>query len=196
MLASDDEELIEHARKLSQQSREDFPHYEHHEIGYNYRMSNILAAIGRGQLMVLDERVKRKREIFRSYQQALSDLPGIEFMPEAPYGRSNRWLTVILITPEEFGADRETVRLALEAENIESRPVWQPMHMQPVFNTEIPSIESQKPNTGKPQCKCRVIGGNVAEDLFNRGLCLPSGTAMTHSDQNRTIETIQSCHRP
>ena len=196
MLASDDEGLIEHARKLSQQSREDFPHYEHHEIGYNYRMSNILAAIGRGQLMVLDERVRRKREIFRSYQQALSDLPGIEFMPEAPYGKSNRWLTVILIAPEEFGTDRETVRLALDAENIESRPVWKPMHMQPVFNTEIPSIESQKPNTGKPQYKCRVIGGNVAEDLFNRGLCLPSGTAMTTSDLDRTIEIIRACHRP
>ena len=99
MLASDDEELIEHARKLSQQSREDFPHYEHYEIGYNYRMSNILAAVGRGQMMVLDERVKKKREIFEGYQQALSDVPGIEFMPEAPYGKSNRWLTVILITP-------------------------------------------------------------------------------------------------
>ena len=113
-------------------------------------------------------------------------------MPEAAYCKSNRWLTVILITPEQFGADRESVRLALEAENIESRPVWKPMHMQPVLNTQIPSIESQKPNTGKPQYKCRVIGGNVAEDLFNRGLCLPSGTAMTPSDQNHTIETIQS----
>ena len=196
MLASDDEELIEHAKKLSQQSREDLPHYEHYEIGYNYRMRNILAAIGRGQLMVLDERAKEKREIFDYYEQALSDLPGIEFMPEAPYGKSNRWLTVILITPEEFGADRETVRLALEAENIESRPVWKPMHMQPVFNTEIPSIEAQKPNTGTPRYKCRVIGGNVAEDLFNRGLCLPSGTAMTTSDLDRTIEIIRACHRP
>ena len=196
MLASDDEELIENARKLSQQAREDFPHYEHHEIGYNYRMSNILAAIGRGQLMVLDERVKKKREIFSYYQQALSDLPGIEFMPEAPYGKSNRWLTVILVTPEEFGTDRETVRIALEAENIESRPVWKPMHMQPVFNTAIPSIENKKPDTGKPRYKCRAVGGEVAEDLFNRGLCLPSGTAMTKSDQNRVIEIIRSCHRP
>ena len=140
MLASDDKGLIEHARFLSQQAREDLPHYEHVEIGYNYRMSNILAAIGRGQLRVLDERVKRKREIFDYYQNALGDLPGIEFMPEAEYGRCNRWLTVILITPEEFGADRETVRLALDAEDIEARPVWKPMHAQPVFNPQITQI--------------------------------------------------------
>jgi len=137
MLASDDEALIDYARNLSQQAREPFTHYEHTEIGYNYRMSNVLAAIGRGQLRVLDERVKKKREIFDYYQKALGDLPGIEFMPEADYGKSNRWLTVILITPEEFGADRETVRLALEAENIEARPVWKPMHLQPVFNPQI-----------------------------------------------------------
>ena len=139
MLASDDKGFIDYARNLSQQAREPFPHYEHTEIGYNYRMSNILAAIGRGQLRVLDERVKRKREIFDYYQKALGDLPGIEFMPEASYGRCNRWLTVILITPEEFGVDRETVRLALDAENIEARPVWKPMHLQPVFNPQIAS---------------------------------------------------------
>ena len=134
MLASDDKEFIEHARFLSQQAREDFPHYEHKEVGYNYRMSNVLAAIGRGQLKVLDERVKRKREIFEYYQHASGDLQGIEFMPEAVWSRSNRWLTVILITPGDFGADREAVRLALEAENIEARPVWKPMHMQAVFD--------------------------------------------------------------
>ena len=134
MLASDDKGFIDYARNLSQQAREDFPHYEHTEIGYNYRMSNVLAAIGRGQLRVLDERVERKREIFDYYQKALGNLPGIEFMPEASYGKSNRWLTVILVTPEEFGADRETVRLALEAENIEARPVWKPMHLQAVFD--------------------------------------------------------------
>ena len=133
MLASDDKEFIDYARNLSQQAREPFPHYEHTEIGYNYRMSNILAAIGRGQLKVLDERVKRKREIFDYYQNALGDLPGVEFMPEASYGKSNRWLTVILITPEEFGASATELMAALETENIESRPVWKPMHMQPVF---------------------------------------------------------------
>jgi len=196
MLASDDKELIEHARFLSQQARDPFPHYEHSEIGYNYRMSNILAAIGRGQLKVLDERVKRKREIFNYYKDALGDIDGIEFMPRPEWSRSNRWLTVILITPDVFGADREQVRLALEDENIESRPVWKPMHMQPVFDTGKSGIESQKKFTDKKRYSCRVVGGNVSEDLFNRGLCLPSGTAMTNADLDRIIDTIFRCHNP
>jgi dTDP-4-amino-4,6-dideoxygalactose transaminase len=116
---------------------------------------------------VLDDRVQRRREIFDYYRQAFKDVPGIECMPEADYGRANRWLSVILITPEQFGADTEAVRLALKAENIESRPVWKPMHMQPVFQTTHP---------------CRTVGGSVSEDLFTRGLCLPSGTAMTPED--------------
>ncbi len=177
MLASDDREIIDKARFWSQQAREPFPHYEHRELGYNYRMSNILAAIGRGQLQVLEERVQKKLEIFEYYQTNLSDLPGIEFMPEAPYGRCTRWLTVILITPEVFDADREAVRMALEEENIESRPVWKPMHMQPVFR------------------KCRVVGGSVAEDLFERGLCLPSGTQLSRKEQDRVIETIRKCRK-
>ncbi|MBW1915884.1 MAG: aminotransferase class I/II-fold pyridoxal phosphate-dependent enzyme [Deltaproteobacteria bacterium] len=193
MLASDDKDFIDYARKLSQQAREDFVHYEHEEIGYNYRMSNILAAIGRGQLKVLDERVKRKREIFDYYQKALNNVPGIEFMPEAPYCRSNRWLTVILITPEEFGVDRETVRLALEAENIESRPVWKPMHLQPVFDPQITQINADL--NYKKRYPCRVVGGEVAEDLFDRGLCLPSGTAMTEEDIDRVIDVIIRYHR-
>ena len=201
MLASDDKKLIDHARKLSQQAREDLPHYEHDEIGYNYRMSNILAAIGRGQLRVLDERVKKKREIFEYYQKALSGIPGIEFMPEAPYGKSNRWLTVILITPEEFGRDREEVRLALESENIESRPVWKPMHMQPVFDVmgrKAQGIRSKaedsrlKTGQNNERYKARVVGGEVAEDLFARGLCLPSGTQMTKEDLNRIVATVLS----
>jgi len=203
MLASDDEELIEYARFLSQQARDPFVHYEHSTIGYNYRMSNVVAAIGRGQLKVLDDRVKRKREIFEYYKGVLGDLPGIEFMPEPEWSRSNRWLTVILITPEEFGSDRETVRLALEDENIESRPVWKPMHLQPVFNcdldtdqhgsTRINSIQNSKfKNKNYPS---RVIGGEVSEDLFERGLCLPSGTAMINSDMDRVIDTILNCKR-
>jgi dTDP-4-amino-4,6-dideoxygalactose transaminase len=199
MLASDDKELIDHARKLSQQARENFVHYEHEEIGYNYRMSNILAAIGLGQLKVLDERVKKKRKIFECYKQALENIPGIEFMPEAPYGRSNRWLTVILITPEEFGVDRETIRLALEAENIESRPIWKPMHAQPVFQVvgsreegARRKVENEKE---KNRVKSRVVGGEVAEDLFNRGLCLPSGTAMTGEDLDRVIMVITNCRK-
>jgi dTDP-4-amino-4,6-dideoxygalactose transaminase len=173
MLASDDGALIEKARKLSQQAREPAPHYQHTEFGYNYRMSNVLAAIGVGQLRVLQDRVAAKRRIFDFYRAALNDLPGLEFMPEAPYGRCNRWLSVILLDPERFGADRETVRLALEAENIESRPVWKPMHLQPVF-------------TGH-----RVFGGSVSEDLFRRGLCLPSGTAMLERDMIRVIEVFR-----
>ena len=175
MLVSDDESLANQARMLAAQARDPAPHYEHSQIGFNYRMSNILAAIGRGQLRVLDERVEAKRKIFAFYQEALGDIPGIEFMPEAPYGVSNRWLTVILISPEEFGVNHETVRLALEAEDIESRPIWKPMHLQPVFKGH--------------EC----IGGEVAEDLFNRGLCLPSGTAMTREDLNRVIEAILKC---
>jgi dTDP-4-amino-4,6-dideoxygalactose transaminase len=108
-------------------------HYEHSHVGYNYRLSNLLAAVGRGQLERLVEKVAKKRFINQYYRKALRDLPGIEFMPEAPYGKSNCWLTVILIAPEEFGADREQVRLVLEAENIESCPIWKPMHMQPVL---------------------------------------------------------------
>jgi len=189
MLASDDQELIEHARFLSQQAREPFVHYEHREIGYNYRMSNVLAAIGRGQLMVLDERVKRKREIFNYYENALGDQPGIEFMPEAGYGRCNRWLTVILVTPEEFGATREDIRLALEKKNIESRPVWKPMHLQPVFDCGLATDTHRHTQTIK-RIKARVVGGEVAEDLFERGLCLPSGTAMTNGNLDRVIDTI------
>ena len=176
MLASDDADLIAQARFLSQQARDAAPHYEHSKIGFNYRMSNILAAIGRGQLAVLDERVNAKRRVFEKYQVALKDVAGLEFMPEAPYGQSNRWLTVVLISPDQFGADRETVRLALEKENIEARPVWKPMHLQPVFEGR------------------RCVGGSVAEDLFRRGLCLPSGTAMSDDDIQRVTSVILNCH--
>lgn len=177
MLASEDKDLIDHARFLSQQARDPFPHYEHSEVGYNYRMSSILAAIGRGQLRVLEERVNARRRIFGFYQNALKELPGISFMPEAPYGLSNRWLTVILIDPEKFGADRETVRLALEKENIESRPLWKPMHLQPLFRG------------------CRMRGGSVSEGLFSHGLCLPSGSALTADDMERIAGLIKDCHK-
>jgi pyridoxal phosphate-dependent aminotransferase EpsN len=177
MLVSEDEGLVEKTRFLSQQARDPEPHYEHTQIGYNYRMSNILAAIGRGQLKVLDERIEAKRNIFAYYQDALGDLPGLEFMPEANYGRCTRWLTCLTIDPLKFGVDRETVRLALESENIEARPVWKPMHLQSVFR----------------DCEC--IGGSVAEDLFNRGLCLPSGTAMTKDDIKGIISVILSCEK-
>ncbi len=174
MLVSDDADLIAHARKLATQARDPAPHYEHTEIGYNYRLSNVLAGIGRGQLQVLEERVQRKRAIFETYRRALGDLPGIEFMPEAPWGRSTRWLTVITVDPEQFGATREDIRLALEAENIESRPLWKPMHLQPVYRD------------------CEAVGGGVAEELFAHGLCLPSGTAMRAVDIERVVEVIKT----
>jgi dTDP-4-amino-4,6-dideoxygalactose transaminase len=201
ILASDDKAFIDRARYLSQQAKESFAHYEHSEIGYNYRMSNILAAIGLGQLRALDDRVKKKREIFNYYFEKLNTIPGIEFMMEAPYGLSNRWLTVILITPDVFGADRETVRLALEDDNIESRPVWKPLHLQPVFYAY--ENEVAKPET-KNLCNsaltggkvlCRVVGGKVAKDLFERGLCLPSGTQLTIEDLDRIISIIINCHK-
>ena len=174
MLASDDEALINEARRLSQQARDDASHYEHTTIGYNYRMSNVVAAIGLGQLGVLDTFVARLREIFTWYETALSPLPGIEFMPEAGYGKANRWLTVMLVDEKEFGASPEDIRLALEAENIESRPVWKPMHMQPVF------------------ADVACTGGAVSEEYFNRGLCLPSGSAMTEADLERVAKIIRS----
>jgi len=173
ILASEDELIIKYARYLSQQARDATPHYEHSQIGYNYRMSNVLAAIGRGQLRILDERVRAKHRIFAYYKKVLSGIPGIEFMPEAPYGCSNRWLTVVLITPEKFGADREEIRMFLEGDNIESRPVWKPMHLQSIFKG------------------CRVRGGSVCEYLFKHGLCLPSGSAMRTDDLERVVHAIK-----
>jgi dTDP-4-amino-4,6-dideoxygalactose transaminase len=156
-------------------------------------MSNILAAIGRGQLHVLDERVRVKRQIFAKYRAALQDIDGIEFMPEAQFGKSNRWLTVILITPEKFGTDRETVRLALEAENIEARPVWKPMHLQPVFQCGTQHTTLKAQGGSLKRVNARAVGGAVAEDLFKRGLCLPSGTAMTDEDIRRVVSVVLKC---
>ena len=176
MLASHDSELIDHARKLSQQARNPAPWYQHTEIGFNYRMSNILAAIGRGQLEVLDERVARRREIFDGYRTRLGELPGISFMPEPDGCRGNRWLTVIRIDPAAFGADTHAVREALETENIEARPVWKPMHLQPVF-------QGAKLWTAANEA--------VSDRLFEQGLCLPSGTAMTDGDLDRVCGIIR-----
>jgi pyridoxal phosphate-dependent aminotransferase EpsN len=174
MLVSPEKVLVQRARFLAQQARDPGPHYQHSVLGNNYRMSNLLAAVGRGQLRVLGQRVERKRAIFEVYRSALAGVPGIEFMPEASYGRGTRWLTAILIDPAEFGATREAVWLRLEARNIEARPVWKPMHLQPVFQG------------------CRVLGGAVAKGLFERGLCLPSGTQMTDADVSRVIDGLLS----
>ena len=195
MLTSEDEKFIANARFLSQQARDAAPHYEHSQIGFNYRMSNILAAIGRGQLRVLDERVRVKRQIFANYKATLQDINGIEFMPQTPFGKSNCWLTVILISPEKFGSDRETVRMALEAENIEARPVWKPMHLQPVFQCG-PQHTTLKAQMGSlKSVNARAVGGAVAEDLFERGLCLPSGTAITDGDIQRVVSVIFKCRK-
>ena len=173
MLVSADATLIAHARKLATQARDPAPHYEHSEVGFNYRLSNILAGIGRGQLRVLADRVAARRRNFAYYAEALGDLPGIEFMPEAPWGTHTRWLTTLTIDPRAFGADRESVRRALDAEGIEARPVWKPMHLQPLY--------SHSP----------ILGRGVADDLFARGLCLPSGSNLTESDLERVVAVVR-----
>lgn len=178
MLVSDDEALVAHARKLATQARDPAPHYQHSEIGYNYRLSNILAGIGRGQLEVLEARVQARRRNFDYYTERLGRMPGIGFMPEAPWGRHARWLTCITVDPQQFGADREAIRCALEADNIEARPVWKPLHMQPVFS------------------ECESVGGDVAADLFTRGLCLPSGSNLTEAELDRICTLVESLHRP
>lgn len=172
MLLSNDRELIREARFLATQARDAAPHYQHSQIGFNYRMSNILAALGRGQLATIGERVAARRANFEGYRAALGDLPGVCFMPEAPWGTSNRWLTCITIDPAEFGATREDVRLALEVESIEARPVWKPMHLQPVF------------------AGCRALGGAVSEGVFANGLCLPSGSSLSEADRQRVVDTL------
>ncbi len=176
MLVSQNEALIQQARFLASQARDNAPHYEHSVLGYNYRLSNVLAGIGRGQLLVLVDRVEARRRIFDFYKQHLEDLPGVEFMPEAPYGRSTRWLTCMTLDPEAFGTNREEVRQTLEAQNIDARPLWKPMHMQPVFRGY------------------ERVGGEVAEDLFQKGLCLPSGSNLTQDELERIVDVIRRCH--
>jgi len=173
-LLSDDAGAIDRARHLATQAREPAPHYEHEELGFNYRLSNVSAAIGRGQLATLDERVAARRAGFDAYRAALGGLPGVAFMPEADYGIGNRWLTVITIDPAVARADREAVRIALEAADIEARPVWKPMHLQPLYRD------------------ARVVGGGVAERLFVDGLCLPSGSSLGDDDRGRVIDVVTS----
>ena len=172
MLVSDRRDIIERARHLSTQARQPAAHYEHLDVGYNYRLSNLLAAVGRGQLAGIDAKIARRRAIRARYAEALSGVAGISFMPEASYGMSNAWLTCATIDRAEFGIDREMLRLFLDQRNIESRPVWKPMHLQPVFRG------------------CQTRGGGVAADLFNRGICLPSGSNLTAAEQERVITTI------
>ena len=177
MLVGDDLELVARARWLASQAREPAPHYQHEVDGYNYRLSNVLAGLGVAQLGRLDQLVAARRANFARYVEALGELPGISFMPEPDDRESTRWLSTILIDAERFGANPEQVRLALDAVNIESRPLWKPLHLQPLF-------------AGK-----RHIGGQVVERLFEQGLCLPSGSNLQPEQRERVIEVIRGCHR-
>jgi len=175
MLCSNDEDFVAKASHLSTQARDPAPHYQHSSIGYNYRMSNLLASVGLAQLEVLDDYVEARRQVFNFYSEALCSYPGISFMPEANYGKSSRWLTVMLVDEVKFGCSAEEIRQRLEAANIEARPVWKPLHLQPVFD------------------HCRSRGGEVAVNLFRTGLCLPSGSAMSEDQLRRVTRAIQSC---
>ncbi|MGX1982300.1 pyridoxal phosphate-dependent aminotransferase EpsN [Thermolongibacillus altinsuensis] len=176
MLVSDDLEALQKARFLATQARDPAPHYQHSQIGYNYRMSNILAGIGRAQLEVLDERVKARRAIFDRYVQALGDIDGIHFMPELEGTMSNRWLTTLTIDQQKLDVTPMDIINALAEENIEARPVWKPLHLQPVFEgiKYYPHHENW----------------SVSEELFENGICLPSGSNMTVEEQNRVIDVF------
>lgn len=176
-LASDDPVLVARARHLAHQAKDPAPHYQHSATGHAYGLSSLLAAVGTVQLAALARRVAARRAIFERYRAALSGLPGITFMPEAPWGQSTRWLTALLVDPTRFGADREALREALEAAGIESRPLWKPLPDQPVFRDA-------------PRA-----GGAVAAGLFAQGLCLPSGTGMAAEDQQRVIAAIHGACR-
>jgi dTDP-4-amino-4,6-dideoxygalactose transaminase len=177
MLVTQSADLADRARHLATQARDPYVHYEHSEIGFNYRMSNLLAAVGRAQLQGLGDRIRRRRRLDERYRQALSGVPGITFMPIADYGTPNYWLTSIVVAPEAFGADREQIRLALEAQDIESRPTWKPLHLQPVF------------------AGATTLGGTICADIFEHGLCLPTGSGLSSIEQDRVIEVLLSLHR-
>jgi dTDP-4-amino-4,6-dideoxygalactose transaminase len=174
-LISDNEAHIKQARFLATQARDAAPHYQHSQVGYNYRMSNVCAGIGRGQMEVLEERVSQRRNNFEYYYQALKNCPGISFLAEPTAYFSNRWLSCILVDPSltKNNTSREDIRLALENENIESRPLWKPMHMQPVF-------------AGAP-----FYGDGTAEHLFDQGLCLPSGSNLSEYDLKQVLTVIE-----
>ncbi|HSV09140.1 MAG TPA: DegT/DnrJ/EryC1/StrS family aminotransferase [Hanamia sp.] len=173
-LVSENEEFIKKATFLATQARDPAPHYQHSHIGYNYRMSNICAGIGRGQMEVLPERIMQRRANFSFYEKELKSFEGISFVNEPDGFYSNRWLTTILVDPDKTGdITREDIRLALEKENIESRPLWKPMHLQPIFE-------------GYP-----YYGNRVAENLFQNGLCLPSGSNLTEGELERVLEVFK-----
>ncbi|RSK33704.1 DegT/DnrJ/EryC1/StrS family aminotransferase [Bhargavaea beijingensis] len=182
MLVSNDIEELKRARFLATQARDQAKHYQHSVVGYNYRMSNILAGVGRAQLEVLDQRVEAKRAVFERYVEGLGDIEGLEFMPELEGTISNRWLSVITLDPDKIKVAPYALIDALDAENIEARPVWKPLHIQPVFE-------------GK-KFFAHDESDVVSERLFATGVCLPSGTAMTLEEQKRVIEFIRKQIKP
>jgi dTDP-4-amino-4,6-dideoxygalactose transaminase len=174
-LVTADAGLAQRARFLATQAKDDAPHYQHSEVGYNYRLSNLLAGIGRGQMELLPDRVKRRREIFNWYREHLAGLPGLALAPatEPAGSRANRWLTTLLLDPAATAATPESVRQHLETRRIESRPLWKPMHLQPLF------------------AHAPMYGGAVCAGLFARGLCLPSGTAMGDEELRRVAKAVR-----
>ncbi|WP_124221026.1 aminotransferase class I/II-fold pyridoxal phosphate-dependent enzyme [Aquisalibacillus elongatus] len=174
-LVSNDDEAIQKARFLSTQARDPAPHYEHSEVGYNYRMSNIVAGVGRGQLEVLDERVNQRRAVFDRYYEAFKVIDGFEFQPELEGTFSNRWLTALTVDPKKAGITRDDIINALDEHNIEARPVWKPMHLQPLFEG----------------CSYYTHNQDVSKQLFENGLCLPSGSNMSQDVQEKIIQIIR-----
>ena len=173
-LVSDDADLVREARFLSTQARDEAPHYQHSKIGYNYRISNLCAGVGRGQMEVLATRIEQRRAIYQQYVTKLKGVKGISFVDEPQGYFSNRWLSTILIDPAVAGFSREDLRLALEKDNIESRPLWKPMHLQPVFS------------------KYPYYGNGTCDELFANGLCLPSGSNLTQADMDRIFTVIDT----
>ncbi|ABS26834.1 DegT/DnrJ/EryC1/StrS aminotransferase family protein [Anaeromyxobacter sp. Fw109-5] len=168
---------VEKARYWATQAREPGAAYQHVEMGHNYRLSNVLAAIGRGQLEVLDERVQQRRAVAARYREAFEELSGLTPMPEAAYGLHTHWLSCFLVDEDELGASRDDVLAALAADDIEARPLWKPMHLQPLY------------------ASCERYGGEVAADLFERGLCLPSSSSLPIADQRRIVEIVRRVGR-
>lgn len=177
MLVSDDLEALEKARFWATQARDPAKHYQHSQVGYNYRLSNVLAAIGRGQLQVLEERVRARRAVFERYRAALAPETGIEFMPEAGFGRCTRWLTALTVDPERCGVDAASIIDGLAKKNIEARHVWKPLHLQPLFQ----------------DCRYHPHDSDrsISDEIFAKGLCLPSGSGMTADEQHRVIEGVR-----
>ena len=172
-IVTDNDEWANKSLFWSTQSRDEGPHYQHSELGFNYRLSNLLAAFGRAQLADLSRRIERRRDHNRFYRRALGDLPGVEFMPEILGGDSTFWLTTLTIDPTSAGVDREAVRIALEAHDIEARPVWKPMHPQPFY------------------ASAEMVGGDVSAGLFDLGLCLPSGSTLLDDDRDRIVDIFR-----